>query len=773
MIGSIIVKIAFSASLLSTILYFLNHRRFSKRILQLARIAYGTAVISIIAIAVSLIYILMTHQFQFSYVWNYSSTDLPGPLLFSTFYAGQEGSFTLWSLYTAVIGAVLLRYSARKGYESEFMSIFSLMLTFLVLMLIVKNPFAYIWDVFPKDLIHTGQVPAVAGNFVWLDRAKGIWAQYPLEGRGLNPLLQNYWMVIHPPVLFLGFTSMSIPFAYAVAGMLKRDYVSWIRVSTPWTVFGAMVLGTGIVLGGYWAYETLGWGGYWGWDPVENSSLVPWLVCVASIHTMLSQRRSGSFIKTNFVLSMLCYILVLYSTFLTRSGVLGETSVHSFAEPGMWVYWMLLLLIVVFAAIGFGLFFMRRKEMPKVPVEHSFFSREFALFLGASALVFTSLFVVIGTSSPIITSIWKNKISAVDTTYYVTTVLPLAIVIALLSGLGQLLWWRNSDTGSLLRSLRVPIALAVVMSGIAYAAGAHNSAMVVFIFAASFSLFTNLFVGYRIVKGNPKMAGGAIAHIGIALMFLGFVASAKYDTKETLSLEQGKAVTALGYKMTYLGYRPAERGRFAFDVEVEKGGKQFIVSPVMFNGRDNEGMIRNPDIINLLTKDFYVSPLSLDVPDASEGKEVTLYKGKEQNVDGMKIEYINYNFSTSPEFGNVVKVNLDVVHGGNKERITPTMHNNRGQVQFLPASLSHSNIQINIKSVRPSQANDNNSTVTIAIVDPNAAPQQKKNDVLVVEATIKPYINLVWLGTFIVIGGFLITIARRRGEARRDEVVSE
>ena len=242
------------------------------------------------------------------------------------------------------------------------MLIYSAILSFLFLMLILKNPFTYIWDVFPKDLIHAGPIPASVVNYVWLDQAKGIWAQYPNEGKGLNPLLQNYWMVIHPQVLFIGFTSMSVPFAYAVAGMLKRDYVSWIRVSTPWTVFGAMVLGTGVVMGGFWAYETLGWGGYWGWDPVENSSLVPWLVCVASIHTMLSQRRSGSFIKTNFVLSILCFIMVLYSTFLTRSGVLGDTSVHSFVEPGMLVYWMLLAGLFLFAAIGFGLFFARMKR---------------------------------------------------------------------------------------------------------------------------------------------------------------------------------------------------------------------------------------------------------------------------------------------------------------------------------------------------------------------------------------------------------------------------
>ncbi len=553
MIGSIIVRIAFGASLLAVLFYYLDHRKHSDRLLLFARTSYRTAVAAMIGAAALLIYLIMTHQFNYAYVWNYSSTDLPGPLLFSTFYAGQEGSFSLWAFYTSIVGLALMWYSSRKGYESELMLIYSAILSFLFLMLILKNPFTYIWDAFPKDLIHTGPIPASVVNYVWLDQAKGIWAQYPNEGKGLNPLLQNYWMVIHPQVLFIGFTSMSVPFAYAVAGMLKRDYVSWIRVSTPWTVFGAMVLGTGVVMGGFWAYETLGWGGYWGWDPVENSSLVPWLFCVASIHTMLSQRRSGSFIKTNFILSILCFIMVLYSTFLTRSGVLGDTSVHSFVEPGMLVYWMLLAGLFLFAGIGFGLFFARMKEMPKVPVEHSFLSREFALFLGASAIVFAAMFIVIGTSSPIITGILKGKVSAVDSWSYVTTTLPLAIFIALMAGIGQLLWWKNSDTESLLKSLRLPVLLALLFTAGTFFIGAHQAAMLIFIFASAFALFTNAAVGFRIVKGNPKMAGGSIAHIGLALMFLGFVASAKYDNKETVSLEQGKKVEALGYSMRYIG----------------------------------------------------------------------------------------------------------------------------------------------------------------------------------------------------------------------------
>ncbi|HTR80694.1 MAG TPA: cytochrome c biogenesis protein CcsA [Bacteroidota bacterium] len=768
MVGSIIIRTAFAAALLATLLYYLVHRKRSSVLLKYARLAYRTAVAGMVSAAGLLIYLIMTHQFHYAYVWNYSSTDLPGPLLFSTFYAGQEGSFSLWAFYTSIVGLVLMWYSSKKGYEAELMLIYSAILSFLLLMIIVKNPFAYIWDLFPKDLIHSGPIPAGVTNFVWLDQAKGLWAQYPSEGKGLNPLLQNYWMVIHPQVLFIGFTSMSVPFAYAVAGMLRRDYVSWIRVSTPWTVFGAMILGTGIVMGGFWAYETLGWGGYWGWDPVENSSLIPWLVCVASIHTMLSQRRSGSFIKTNFILSIFCFMMVLYSTFLTRSGVLGDTSVHSFVEPGMLVYWLLLAGLFLFASIGFGLFFSRMKEMPKVPVGHSFLSREFALFLGSSAIVFAALFIVIGTSSPIITGILKGKVSAVDSSYYVTTTLPLGICIAILAGVGQLLWWKNSDTESLMKSLRIPVGLALLFTLGSFIAGAHQVAMLIFLCASSFALFTNSIVGYRIFRGNPKMAGGSIAHIGLSLMFLGFVASAKYDNKETISLEEGKQVQAMGYTMRYLGYHPIERGRFAFDVEVERGGEKFIVAPVMFNNKESEGLMRNPDIINLMTKDFYVSPLSLEAPDSKNEQDLTIEKDEVQQFDGMSIQYTGYSFATSPEKGNVVTVNLEVTKGGKTEHLTPEMQNQRGKVIYVPATLENSDVSFTIKGMGLGNGGRGKSSVTVTVATPLAAGQQQKAETLIVEASIKPFINLVWIGTITLVAGFLITIVRRAGEARRN-----
>jgi cytochrome c-type biogenesis protein CcmF len=765
MVGALIVKLAFASSVFSVLSYLAHYRTSAARYQSYGRWLYRLGAAGVVAAAGVHVYHIVTHQFQYYYVWNHSSTDLPLSLLVSTAYAGQEGSFMLWAFYTGILGIFLSRYASKKNYESELMMVFGSIFAFLLLMLIVKDPFAMIWDVFPNELIHAGAVPAGLA-VMWLDQAKGLWAQVPVEGKGLNPLLQNYWMVIHPQILFIGFTSMSVPFSYAVAGMLKRDYVSWIRVAAPWTIFGAMVLGTGIIMGGYWAYETLGWGGFWGWDPVENSSLVPWLVCVASIHTMLSQRRSGAFIKTNFVLSMLCFIMVLYATFLTRSGVLGDTSVHSFVDAGMWVYWMLLGVIVAYAVFGFGLFFTRWKEMPVVPVEHSFFSREFALFLGASALVCISLFVAIGTSAPLITGITQGKPSAVDPSFYVTTTLPLGIFIALLAGIGQLLWWKKSDAKEVMNNLLLPFVLASLLTIAAISIGAHHPAMIVFILASSFAFFANILIGYKIMKGNPKLAGGSLAHIGIALMFLGFVSSAKYDEKETVSLEQGQRVTSMGYTMTYVGYHPTTRGRYAFTVEVERDGRTFTVEPVMFQAADM-GLMRNPDVVNLYTKDFYLAPVSLESPEEANEQEITLHANETAMISAAKVIYRGYDFSQSAETGNRVAANLDVLRDGKLVRVQALMLNKRGQLQYIPALIPGTAASVVVKSMNPNKTDERLATVTLTVRTPLDPTLPKKKDVFIVEATVKPFINLVWFGTFALIGGFLITIVRRAQEAKK------
>ncbi len=755
MVGGLLVKLAFLACLVAVLAFFENHRTKNARALRVARVSFLSSVVLILLFSAVQLYNILTHQFQFSYVWSYSSRDLSLPLLISTFYAGQEGSFMLWALYTAFIGVFLMQYSARKGYEPQVMSVYGTIQLMLLLMMIVKNPFAYVWETWPDVAVGT----------------------LPRDGRGLNPLLQNYWMVIHPQVLFSGFAAMGVPYAYAVAALMKRDYNNWIRPATPWIVYGATVLGLGIMLGGFWAYETLGWGGYWGWDPVENSSLVPWLFSVGTIHTILTQRKSGAFVRTNLVMAMLCFITVLYSTFLTRSGVLGETSVHSFVDPGMWVYWLLIGIIVLFVALGGGLIISRWKEMPRVPPQHSYLSREFALFLGASALVCAAVFITVGTSSPIITQMLQGKTTAVDISYYVTTTLPLGIAIGILAGIGQLLWWTRTDRKGIVRVLALPTALAFAATiAIVIGTSLYDVVVALFVFGAAFALVANLQVGWRIVKGNPKYAGGSIAHIGLAVMFLGFVGSSTYDDKQTLSLAKGKTVEALGCKLTYTGYQQVDpvHEKFAFTVNVEREGKRYIVAPIMYYSEYNKSLMRNPDIANWVTKDFYLAPLSLEQGGQSQARRtLDLRKGETQKVGDLEVTFVDFEFPVDQKAamleGREVRIGAELLvkeYGKKPVRVVPAKVIRQGSAEDQPAMVADT-YQFTIVKMQPDRENKENSRVEIGYTLLNAASSAEDNtDVLVVEASIKPYINLVWSGVIIMMVGFGVTIVRRAQEAR-------
>ena len=250
--------------------------------------------------------------------------------------------------------------------------------------------------------------------------------------------------MLNPPILFVGFSMSAVPFSFAVAAIIKNEYRDWVKQSLPWLLVSMCVLGLAIMLGGYWAYSILGWGGYWGWDPVENSSLVPWLVGVAGIHTMLVQKKTqekggGSrFVKTNLILSIMTFVLVLYSTFLTRSGILGDASVHSFVDPGMAVYLFLLVFLGVFTLMGIGGIVYRWKFLTEhFSFEENILSRELALFTGSVALIASSIIILAGTSAPIFGT-------TVQTSFYNELNLPIAIIIGLVNGLSILLKWKTT-----------------------------------------------------------------------------------------------------------------------------------------------------------------------------------------------------------------------------------------------------------------------------------------------------------------------------------------
>jgi cytochrome c-type biogenesis protein CcmF len=328
-IGHLFIVLSFAGAFLSALSYFFAETQTDskpewKKLGRLGFRIHSAGVLGIIAV---LFFLLFNHYFEYQYVWQHSNTAMPMQYILSCFWEGQEGSFLLWTFWNMVLGNILIRVS--RDWEFSTMTIVALVQVFLASMLLG----IYIGDA------HIGSNPFILlrehPDYMNLPFVKQATYLAKLDGRGLNPLLQNYWMTIHPPTLFLGFASTLFPFAYAIAGIWRKQYFEWIKPALTWTFFGVCILGTGVLMGGAWAYEALSFGGFWAWDPVENASLVPWLTLVAGGHVMLINQKKGQSVVTAIFLIILSFILILYSTFLTRSGILGESSVHAFTDLGM------------------------------------------------------------------------------------------------------------------------------------------------------------------------------------------------------------------------------------------------------------------------------------------------------------------------------------------------------------------------------------------------------------------------------------------------------
>ena len=439
----------------------------------------------------------------------------------------------------------------------------------------------------------------------------------PSNGNGLNPLLQNYWMVIHPPTLFLGFASTLIPFAFMITGLLRNQYHEWIKPATPWNLFSALILGTGILMGGYWAYETLSFGGYWNWDPVENSSLVPWITGIASLHAFVAWNQKKSQLRFAYLLVALTFLLVLYSTFLTRSGILGEASVHSFTDLGL--SGQLLVLLGVYFTGVLLIWFRKQKYIPLPKAEVTTGSREFYLFLAAAILLFAAIEIIFFTSSPVINKIFGLSIAPKNPLFYFKWNIWFSMTIAILSGIGQFFFWNKYEGNDLWKALYRPFALAVFSAIIILGLLIFNEWNFVYnetfrteladikltqstlmyylhfvkyaiffiadellLISALFTVFANADVMIRLVRkhaGNIKLTGGSLAHLGFGFMLLGILFSSGYDSIISVNFKPGELGSMFpedsrndnvllinnepkyikGYKVTYLGKKQAEK----------------------------------------------------------------------------------------------------------------------------------------------------------------------------------------------------------------------
>ncbi|MFB6232234.1 MAG: heme lyase CcmF/NrfE family subunit [Salinibacter sp.] len=765
-------------------------------------------------------YFLFTHQYQYAYVYEQSSNGLPWHYLFSTFWAGQEGSFLLWALMMCGVGGLLIAYVQRE-YETPVMAIVGLCQLFLLSMIaglqfgpveIGASPFARLSEEFANAPIFQ-QNP----GFV------------PADGQGLNELLQNPWMTIHPPVLFLGFSAMVVPFAFALAALWKKRYTEWVRPAMPWTLFAVLALGVAIAMGGYWAYVTLSFGGYWAWDPVENSSLVPWLIGVAAFHTMLVQKKSGSSHKASLLLSITAYLMVIYSTFLTRSGILGDVSVHSFVSLGL--YNQLLLWIAVLGVLGFGLFAYRYGELPVPDEEPRTLSREFMILSGAMLICATAAVIILGTSAPIFGQIFRDNPSAVPQSFYNKWTLPLALGFVFLAGLGQLFWWKKMDVATINQVLIKPITLATVSTiavlvltpfaeqtlivpsateGAAQMASASLAGglaefwsvygfaiqMLLLLFVGFFSLFGNGLVLWRILRGNPRMAGGALSHVGFALVILGLLASSGFDRalprvgttylanedempRENFVVAKNQTRVVNGYRVTYVGKAKNHEGHTQYILDVrDPRGRTFTLKPVAYQGSGGQ-WFKDPDVQRFLEKDlfFSVTPKAatgVGQKSGPPGGEFQLAEGDSTVLGEKKYAVAFHGFkvlkgpSTATTSHKRVPENAKMAVGA---RLHVTNLETQETRSLMPIYMvmddnSQQYIENRVKdwglSMSFTEMDVNSGKATFAVQGVSVMPENW----VVVQAYTKPLISLLWVGIFVLAAGFVVSIGRRVQDIR-------
>ncbi|PSQ97833.1 MAG: cytochrome C assembly protein [Bacteroidetes bacterium SW_9_63_38] len=829
-VGDVLILAAFVACGLSAFAFFRSARADDASATAIlwkrhGRWSWGAMSLAVVAASGVLWYLLLNHQYQYAYVYKNSSSDLPLHYLFSTFWAGQEGSFLFWILMMCGVGFALIAYVQRE-YERHVMAVVGLCQLFLLSM-IVGLQFG------PLEIGASPFVP-LAEKFTDAPIFQQNPGFVPADGQGLNDLLQNPWMTIHPPFLFMGFSAMVVPFAFAIAALWRRKYTQWVRPALPWTLFAVAILGVAITMGGYWAYVTLSFGGYWAWDPVENSSLVPWIVGVAAFHTMLVQKKSSAGQKASLLLSIAAYILVIYSTFLTRSGILGDVSVHSFVDLGL--YNQLLLWIGTIGVFGVGLFIYRFNELPAPDKEPRILSREFMILSGATLLCTTAAVIILGTSAPIFGRIFRDNPSAVPQEFYNEWTLPLALGFVFLAGLGQLFWWNKMDVESLNRVLLKPVALATVCTiavliltpfaeqtillpadpaGTTRTASAGLTSslsqfwatygqalqLLLLLFVSFFALFGNGAVLWRVLRGNPRMAGGAIAHVGLAIAFLGLIASSGLDRalprvgttpsadeeempRENFVVAKGQTRMVNGYRVTYAGKTKTERGRGQYIMDVtDPKNRSFTLTPVAYQGSGDQWFM-HPDVKAFIEKDIFLSVTPKEATGMGSKEEPG--GGEFQLSRGDSTTLGDREFAVAFDGFSVLKGPKQMMSGQN----TPMPDRVPDDAQMaVGANLRITNLQTeDTRSIMPiymvmgdnsqqyletkipdwnlrmsfTEMNASNGKASFAVEGVDVMPENW----VVVQAYTKPLISLLWIGIIVMTVGFVVSIGRRVQDIR-------
>ena len=789
-LGHFAILLSFVSSIIATIAYFKANSAIEGpekwSWLRFARMAFFIETISVIGILAILYYIISNHYHEYYYAWNHSSRTLQPKYLLASFWEGQEGSFLLWSFWHCLLGWIFTR--TEKKWEAPVMMVVSFAQMCIASMLIgiyifgVKigsNPFILFREQMPE--LPLFQNP----DYLSLPRI--------FEGNDLNSLLQNYWMVIHPPVLFLGFASTIIPFAFAFSGLLNKDH-SWTKVSLPWVVFSAAALGTGIMMGAAWAYESLSFGGFWAWDPVENASLVPWLVLIAGLHTNLIYKHTGYSLKSTYLFLIFSFTLVLYSTFLTRSGILGDTSVHAFTGADMNT--QLLVFLGVFLLPSLMLFFIRRKYIPVTHKEESTYSREFWMFMGSLVLFLSAIIIIAKTSIPVYNKIFGTNVALPEDPEFAYNQVQIfiAIIIGVLTAVTQYFKYRDTPKAFFTRKIWLPTLIALIISVLISVFGEINylkkgpgflGAIHLAIFAAVYAFVANTFYIWTGIKGKFKSSGPSVAHVGFALALVGILISSSKkevlsfnttgisvfkkdkneDPAENITLFRNVKTDMGKYHVTYLRdtINDFDRKKY-FELQfVSKDGKEnFKLYPdVLKNNKGQEGFSANPDKKHFWNKDIfvYVSSWKAEEADTTSFQPHTMHPG-DSTFYFSGIVVFNGTFLGKPDndksiSGADTALIFDftiVANDGRTYKAQPVVAIRGAEMISLPDTILAQSLIVKFNKILDERTGE----FEIGLKESNLM-----SSLLTLKVYEFPFINILWIGIILMTIGFILSIYNR------------
>ncbi|MDZ4757257.1 MAG: cytochrome c biogenesis protein CcsA [Bacteroidota bacterium] len=802
-LGHLAVALTFGASVLALLSFIFASKDGDQKIkwFKIGRWAFWVHGLAVFAIVTCLFLIIKNHYFEYHYAWRHSSLDLPSEYMISCFWEGQEGSFLLWLFWQMILGVFVL-FKVNK-WTSPVMVFIALSQVVLSSMLLGVD----------FDWFHFGSSPFELlrdHDTQWIDPNLPVYTMRGMEtsdylklikdGNGLNPLLQNYWMVIHPPTLFLGFASTIVPFAFAMAALWKRNYKEWIVPALPWTLFSAAILGTGVIMGAMWAYESLSFGGFWAWDPVENASLVPWLTLVAGLHVMLIAKSTGHSLKEAFILITITFLLILYSTFLTRSGILQNTSVHAFTDDGLSN--QLFVFMMLFVLLNLYLMVRRWKEIPSLKTEQQLWSREFWMFIGSLVLVLSAMQIIFTTSIPVwnkiltmtgLDKVMNANVAPPKIDVYNRIQLPIAVLIGLLTAVTQFLKYKNTNLKKIARLLLSYFVISVILTiaGI-YLFKTYNPEYVTMLFASIFTVVGNSGYIIQVLKGKFSVSGASVGHIGFGLMLIGILVSTtgkrvltsnnftmpdqKMDSTqaENMLLIKDKPVQIADYTATYRGdsnvgvnhYLAVDYERI--DTATHKVVEQFTLHP---NAQANPkmGLVSNPDTRHYLTEDIYTHITSFSGLDPQENQEEWVNADTVILRKGQQIMLGNDNELTLQSVKPLSKTGLDfelhfmLKNLKGEEPITLHCKIEKNHLVHSTAIDKGLLTKLDLLDIKPIKNGDEiDLNVTLLTSFKNTM-----NDYIILKAIRFPYVNLLWAGTVIMVVGFFIAFFKRKRDAKR------